>query len=146
MVGLLNAPKKTHLYARLEKEGRILSDITGNNTDYSLNFIPKMGKQELLAGYQKIIHGIYSSKSYYHRILSFLKQYNPPFRFRRRISFHEFIAFLKSVLIIGILKKNRKYYWELIFWSLFNKPETFTLAVSYSIYGYHYRKIFKELS
>ncbi|MBN1415861.1 MAG: DUF4070 domain-containing protein [Bacteroidales bacterium] len=146
MVGLLNAPKKTLLYRRLEKEGRILSDTTGNNTDYSINFIPKMDKKKLLEGYHTIIHGIYSSKYYYRRILSFLKHYNPPFRFQRKMSFREFIAFLKSVLIIGILKKNRKYYWELIFWSLFNKPETFALAVSYSIYGYHYRKVFKELS
>jgi radical SAM superfamily enzyme YgiQ (UPF0313 family) len=146
MVGLLNAPKKTQLYRRLEKEGRILSDFGGDNTDYSLNFIPKMDRQELLAGYQKIIHGIYSSKSYYIRILSFLKQYNPPFKFQRKISFSGFIAFLKSVLVIGILKKNRKYYWELLFWSLFNKPETFALAITYSIYGYHYRKIFKNLS
>ena len=146
MVGLLNAPKKTHLYKRLEKEGRILSDYTGNNTDYSMNFIPKMDLKELLAGYQKIIHGIYSSKSYYLRIISFLKHYNPPLKLQRKISFSEFIAFLKSVLIIGILKKNRKYYWELLFWSLFNKPETFALAVSYSIYGYHFKKIFKDIS
>jgi radical SAM superfamily enzyme YgiQ (UPF0313 family) len=146
MVGLLNAPKKTQLYRRLENEGRILSDFGGDNTDYSLNFIPKMDRQELLAGYQKIIHGIYSSKSYYTRILSFLKQYNPPIKIQRKISFSGFKAFLKSVVVIGIIKKNRKYYWELLFWSLFHKPETFALAITYSIYGYHYRKIFKDLS
>ena len=146
MVGLLNAPKKTQLYRRLEKEGRILHDFGGDNTDYSLNFIPKMDRHELLTGYQKIIHGIYSSKSYYTRILSFLKHYNPPFKIQRKISFSQFIALLRSVLVIGILKKNRKYYWRLLFWSLFNKPEAFALAITYSIYGYHYRKIFKELS
>ena len=146
MVGLLNAPKKTQLYRRLEKEGRILHDFGGDNTDYSLNFIPKMDRHELLTGYQKIIHGIYSSKSYYTRILSFLKQYNPPFKIQRKISFSQFIALLRSVLVIGILKKNRKYYWRLLFWSLFNKPEAFALAITYSIYGYHYRKIFKGLS
>jgi len=146
MVGLLNAPRKTQLYERLKKEGRIIADSSGNNTDYSMNFIPKMDMQELKDGYQKILKGIYSSKSYYHRIVTFLKYYDPPFKFQRKISFAEFIAFLKSVFIIGILKKNRRYYWKLLFWSLFNKPETFALAISYSIYGYHFRKIFKDLT
>jgi radical SAM superfamily enzyme YgiQ (UPF0313 family) len=146
MVGLLNAPKKTQLYHRLEKEGRILSDISGSNTDYSMNFIPKMNMQNLLAGYQKIIHGIYSSKFYYSRILSFLKHYDPPLKAQQTISFSEFIAFLKSVFFIGILKKNRRYYWGLLGWSLFNKPQTLALAISYTIYGYHFRKIFRNLS
>ena len=47
MVGLLNAPKRTPLYKRLKKEGRITSEITGDNTDFSLNFVPKMDKQIL---------------------------------------------------------------------------------------------------
>ena len=98
MVGLLNAPKKTQLYRRLEKEGRILHDFGGDNTDYSLNFIPKMDRHELLTGYQKIIHGIYSSKSYYTRILSFLKQYNPPFKIQRKISFSKKDQALRTAL------------------------------------------------
>ncbi len=145
MVGLLNAPKKTKLYKRLMQEGRITEDWTGNNTDYSLNFVPKMNKQDLIKGYQKIIHGIYSSKAYYHRVISFLKCYNPPLKAQKKISLEEVIPLIKSIIVIGILKKNRKFYWKLLFWSLLNKPETFPLAVTYSIYGYHYRKIFKGI-
>jgi len=40
MVGLLNAPKGTKLEKRLLAEGRMLKDFTGNNTDFSINFIP----------------------------------------------------------------------------------------------------------
>jgi radical SAM superfamily enzyme YgiQ (UPF0313 family) len=145
MVGLLNAPKKSLLYKRLMLEGRIIDDWTGDNTDYSMNFIPKMDKQKLLEGYQQIIHGIYSSKPYYKRILTFLKEYNPPDS-KKKISVIELFALIKSILIIGVYNKNRRYYWELLFWSLFNKPGTFPLAVTYSIYGYHFRKVFKGLS
>jgi radical SAM superfamily enzyme YgiQ (UPF0313 family) len=145
MVGLLNAPKLSKLYKRLNSEGRIIDAFTGDNTNYSMNFIPVMDKEELLKGYQKIIHDIYSSKSYYERALLFLKQYNPPLMKKRKISFNELIALLKSILHIGILKRNRKYYWRLLSWSLFNKPETFPLAVTYSIYGYHFRKVFKGI-
>jgi radical SAM superfamily enzyme YgiQ (UPF0313 family) len=146
MVGLLNAPKKSMLYKRLLSEGRILDSWSGDNTDYSMNFVPKMDKQKLMDGYQQIIHGIYSSKPYYKRILTFLKEYNPPLKCQKKITVREIVALIKSALIIGIYKKNSRYYWELLLWSLFNKPETFPLAVTYSIYGYHYRKVFKGLT
>jgi len=47
MVSLLNAPTGTRLYQRLEKKDRLLSTFTGNNTDFSLNFIPKMDNDKL---------------------------------------------------------------------------------------------------
>ncbi len=145
MVGLLNAPRLSKLYQRLNKEGRIIDKSSGDNTDYSLNFVPVMDKGTLLKGYQKIIHDIYSSKSYYTRVKLFLKQYNPPYRAIKLPDFTEVIALIKTILYLGILMKNRKYYWKLLFWSLFNKPQSFILAVTYSIYGYHYRKIFRDV-
>jgi radical SAM superfamily enzyme YgiQ (UPF0313 family) len=42
MVGLLNAPRGTRLHKRLVEEGRLVKRISGNNTDFTLNFIPKM--------------------------------------------------------------------------------------------------------
>jgi radical SAM superfamily enzyme YgiQ (UPF0313 family) len=146
MVGLLNAPRKTRLYKRLMHEGRITEDFSGDNTNYTLNFIPKMNLQELLKGYHKIIRGIYSTKAYYKRVISFLKHYNPPLKAQTKISFTDVIALFKSMIIIGILNKGRIYYWRLFFWSLFTKPKVFPLAVTYSIYGYHYRKVFKGIS
>jgi radical SAM superfamily enzyme YgiQ (UPF0313 family) len=143
MVGLLNAPRLSKLYQRLQTEGRITDKFTGDNTDYSINFVPVMDKNELMKGYQKIIRSIYSSKAYYTRVLTFLKQYNPPAS--PPMQFNRFMAFLKSVIYIGILKRNRIYFWKIVFWSLFNKPKTFPLAVTYSIYGYHFRRVFRDI-
>jgi radical SAM superfamily enzyme YgiQ (UPF0313 family) len=145
MVGLLNAPKKTRLYARLEKEGRITNDWSGDNTNSSMNFVPKMNMEELITGYRKIIHGVYSGKAYHRRVISFLRNYTPPFKAQKEISFIKFVALIKSIVLIGLINKNRKYYWELFFWSLFTRPKVFPLALTYSIYGYHYRKVFKGL-
>jgi radical SAM superfamily enzyme YgiQ (UPF0313 family) len=145
MVGLLNAPRLSKLYQRLKKEDRILNNWTGDNTDYSINFIPKMNKEDLLDGYHKIIRGIYTSKFYYERVLGFLKQYNPPTHFNNHMSFIKLVAMVKSFLYLGLLNKSRKYYWNLLFWSIFNKPQLFPLAVTYSIYGYHFRKVFREI-
>jgi len=143
MVGLLNAPRLSNLYRRLHSEGRIIDKFTGDNTDYSINFIPAMDKSELIKGYQKIIRNIYSCKAYYARVLTFLKEYDPPFV--EPLSFNRFMALIKSIFYIGILKRNRIYFWKIIFWSILNKPRSFPLAVTYSIYGYHFRKVFRDV-
>lgn len=143
MVGLLNAPRLSKLYQRLQKEGRITEEFTGDNTDYSINFVPVMDKNELLEGYHKIIRNIYSCKSYYSRVLTFLRNYDPPSV--EPLSFNRFMALIKSIIFIGILKKDRIYFWKIILWSIFNKPKSFPLAVTYSIYGYHFRKVFRDV-
>ncbi|MGW8273002.1 MAG: B12-binding domain-containing radical SAM protein, partial [Thermodesulfovibrionales bacterium] len=52
MVGLLNALPRTKLYKRLESEQRLVKDTTGNNTDLSINFVPKMNYDTLIEGYK----------------------------------------------------------------------------------------------
>jgi radical SAM superfamily enzyme YgiQ (UPF0313 family) len=146
MVGLLNAPRLSKLYHRLHKEDRIVHNFTGDNTDYSLNFVPKMDRNVLMQGYQKIIHEIYSSKSYYERVHLFLKHYTPHYNKIKIISLSDLRALIKSIIYIGILKKNRKYFWRLFFWSLIKKPKAFARAVTFSIYGYHFRKVFAGVS
>jgi radical SAM superfamily enzyme YgiQ (UPF0313 family) len=143
MVGLLNAPRLSKLYRRLQNEGRIIDNFTGDNTDFSMTFVPVLDKNELLIGYKKIIQNIYSYKAYYNRVLLFLKQYDPPFI--EPLSLNRFMALIKSIIYIGVLKKNRIYFWKIFFWSIFNKPKSFPLAVTYSIYGYHFRRVFRDV-
>lgn len=145
MVGLLNAPKGTRLYKRLMEEGRILKSMSGNNTDFSLNFLPKMNMQTLMEGYQKVLRQIYSPKDYYTRVRRFLTDYRPipnrNFRFRA----DSLKALFKSMLLLGIVGKERVYYWRLFFWSLFTRPRLFPLAITFAIYGFHFRRVL-ELS
>ena len=61
------------------------------------------------------------------------------------MSLNKFIALIKSILDIGVLKKESLYFWKILFWSVFNKPKSFPLAVTYSIYGYHFKRIFREI-
>ena len=74
MVGLLNAPRGTTLYKRLFNEGRILKGMTGDNTDFTMNFIPKMNYNKLLEGYKKVTTSIYSPKFYYARVIKFFQR------------------------------------------------------------------------
>lgn len=143
MVGLLNAPPKTKLYERLLKENRIISTFTGNNTDLSINFIPKMNLEDLKNGYQNLLKGIYSSKPYYLRVKGFLSRYQKNIHIRKRFTYTDIKALFKSMFILGIFRKGRRYYWKLFFWTLFRRPKVFSMAMTYSIYGYHFRRVFK---
>ena len=142
MVGLLNAPKKTRLYERLHKEGRILDDFDGDNTNFALNFAPIMNKEDLLEGYQKILDGIYSSKPYFERVKKFLVDFEPKVKNQTKVNLDKIKALLRSVLILGVMDEGRIYFWKLFFWSLFKKPKVFSLAITYAVFGFHYRKVF----
>lgn len=143
MVGLLNAPKGTRLYKRLDGEGRLLKGFTGDNTDFTLNFVPKMDKEKLVQGYKNIVDSIYSPKKYYERVVTFLKEYNPE-KYGIHLKFMHIMAFFRSVIRLGIIGRERWYYWKLILWSLLRRPRTFPLAVTLSIYGFHFRKVFEN--
>lgn len=143
MVGLLQALPGTRLYERLKQENRLLTNSSGNNTDYSINFIPKIEMDTLIDGYKEIIASVYSPKQYYDRVLTFLSSYKASGF--EKISFDQVVAFLKTIWILGILKNERKYYWKLFFISLFKYPKSFSKAITMTVYYAHFSKIFPKL-
>jgi radical SAM superfamily enzyme YgiQ (UPF0313 family) len=144
MVGLLNAFKGTRLYQRLEKENRLVKDITGDNTDCSINFVPKMDRDTLIDGYKKILAAIYSPKNYYARVKTFLREYRPIQRPPARISLAQLAGFFRSAVRLGVIGKERFQYWKLLIWSLFRRPRLFPLASTLAVYGFHFRRIFEK--
>jgi len=144
MVGLLNAPPGTRLYHRLKNENRLLKGASGDNTDCSINFIPKMDYQTLIDGYKKILSTIYSPRCYYERVRKFLKEYKPLQKSVFQFHFSYFGTFFKSTLLLGIIGKERFHYWKLIFWSLFRCPQLLPLVLTLAIYGFNFRKIFRN--
>jgi len=54
------------------------------------------------------------------------------------------MAAFKSMVRLGIIGRERFQYWKLFFWSLFTRPRLFPLALTLSIYGYHFRRVFKR--
>ncbi len=145
MVGLLNAPRGTRLYKRLRKENRLLHEVSGDNTDCSINFVPKMDYKTLIDGYKKITKTIYSPRHYYRRINTFLREYRPSNKQPSSFSFAYLKAFLRSMWLLGIKGSERFYYWRLLLWTLLRRPRSFTLVVTFAIYGFHFRKIFEGL-
>ena len=142
MVGLLNAPRNTKLYKRLEAENRLTIEATGNNCDSSMNFVPIMDLQELMEGYKKIIQNIYATKPYYKRIRQFLLNYKRSKGQQTKIEFFHIGAFFKSMVIIGMLNKGRREYWKLMMWTLIRRPALLVDAITFAVYGYHFRIIY----
>jgi radical SAM superfamily enzyme YgiQ (UPF0313 family) len=141
MVGLLNVPAGTKLYHRLKKEGRLRSSFTGNNTDLSLNFEPKMNPERLLGGYRHLLETIYSPKQYYARIKTFFKNYKPPRTSAGKIKSSHIRALFKSIWFLGIAGQGKRYYWSLFITYLLRSPPKLARFVVLSVYGYHFRKI-----
>jgi radical SAM superfamily enzyme YgiQ (UPF0313 family) len=141
MVGLLNAPPGTKLHQRLKKENRLVKDFSGDNTDCSMNFIPKMNYNTLINGYKSILNTIYSPKKYYERAKNFLREYKPRSGKTFKIPPEYYKAFILSIWILGIKEKGRKYYWRLLAWTLLKRPRSFSTSVTLAIYGFHFRKV-----
>ena len=142
MVGLLQAPLGTRLYERMQKEGRLVKDkeFSGDNVDGSTNIIPKMGLEPLREGYRELISQIYAPKFYYERVLTFLREYKPP-KIQAPLDWQYILALWRSMYQLGIRGVERLHYWRLFFWTLFRRPRLFPLAITFAIYGFHFRQV-----
>ena len=144
MVGLLQAIPGTKLYQRLNVQGRLLGHTTGNNVDGTTNFIPRMNRETLRLGYQGLMGHIYSPGPYYQRIRTFLREYQPP-KVSRALNWESIRAFLHANVRLGIFGRERFHYWSLLLWTICRRPAHLSLAVTFSIYGHHFRKTCRGL-
>jgi len=143
MVGMLAALPGTRLWRRLQAEDRLLGETSGENTDGSLNFIPKMGVDTLVQGYKELVNSLYSPKVYYARVNTFLKNYRPTVF--SRVSWSETKALFRSFWSIGLRSHSRLLYWKLILKTLFTKFKAFPTAVEMAICGLHFEKCAKKM-
>ena len=140
MVGMLQAPPGTRLFDRLQRESRVVNTFSGDNVDGTTNINPRMGIDRLLDGYRFIMRQIYSPKNYYRRIRTLLRQLKAP-EINQPVNIQRFLSIFRSALRLGVLGKERFHYWQLMLWALVCKPRLVPVAITLSIYGYHYRRI-----
>ena len=141
MVGLLRAQRGTRLYKRLKEQDRLVGEASGDNTDLSLNFVPRMKRETLIEGYRRVLTTIYAPRNYYARIATFLREHRPVGHGRARLRGTHVLGLLSSFWYIGVREKGRVYYWRLLTRTLLRQPRSFPLAVSLAVYGYHCRKL-----
>jgi radical SAM superfamily enzyme YgiQ (UPF0313 family) len=142
MVGLLNALPDTQLWRRLEREGRLLRESTGNNTDCSLNFIPKMELARLVEGYKRILNTIYSSGEYYRRALDCLSRLAQDGPEPRRSSvMSDLLAFMRVTITLGVRDPERAEFWRYMRKAMTSHRQHFAHAITLAAMGYHFRKL-----
>ena len=140
MVGILQAPPGTRLHARMQQEGRLVDQMSGDNVDGSTNIIPKMGMEPLREGYRKLLAQIYAPRLYYERVLTFLREVRSPV-VRIHLDPQYILALWRSIYQLGIRGVERAHYWRLFFWTLFRRPRLFPLAITLAIMGFHFRQV-----
>lgn len=142
MVGILTALPDTQLWRRLEKEGRLLEASSGNNTDCSLNFVPKMNRDYLLEGYKTILRNIYSSKEYYQRALNCLSRFNQnKLEPRQTNLIKDLKTFVKVILTLGVQDNDRLQFWKYLSNLIRFHRKNFSHGITLAAMGYHFRKI-----
>jgi len=142
MVGLLNALPDTQLWRRLEKEDRLLKMSDGNNTDCTINFVPKMNSDVLIDGYKRILRNIYSSREYYHRALECLSRFHQDRVEPRTSTILEDVRSLTRLLLtLGVRDRERWQFWKYFFNLLRHYPRDIAHGLTLAAMGYHFRKI-----
>jgi radical SAM superfamily enzyme YgiQ (UPF0313 family) len=144
MVGLLTALPKTQLYQRLMAEGRIEAESTGNNTEATLNFKPRLDREFLISGYRQLMKSLYEPRTYYRRIRTFLENHRPSSS-NLRLSRRDLLALLKSIWLLGVRDSGRVAYWIFSIDTLLRRPWHFRRAVELAIMGYHFRLVANRL-
>ncbi|HEU4713493.1 MAG TPA: B12-binding domain-containing radical SAM protein [Pyrinomonadaceae bacterium] len=143
MVGMLNALPDTQLWKRLEKEGRLLGDdASGNNTVATLNFIPKMDVDTLVAGYQRIMRTIYKPSEYYRRALDSLGRVPQDIPEAHQYhGIHAIKAFLHIAFKLGVLDAERREFWRFFVKALRTHRDRMTELLRHAAMAYHFRKL-----
>ena len=142
MVGLLNALPDTQLWKRLEREGRLLGEASGNNTVCTFNFKTRMDPALLIQGYQRIMQTIYSPREYYERTLASLRRTAQHLTKAGHSNLVNDVASLTRVLVkLGVIDRERKEFWRFFTKSLFKHRTRMAESLRLAAMGYHFRKL-----
>ena len=142
MVGLLTALPDTQLWRRLEKEGRLLDVSSGNNTDCTLNFVPRMDTRRLVEGYKKVIRNIYSPKEYYRRALDCLSRFHANrIEPRKTTATEDLRAFASLIFTLGVRDTARLDFWSYFYQLLRHHTHDLAHGLTLAAMGYHFRQV-----
>ncbi|HSR54583.1 MAG TPA: B12-binding domain-containing radical SAM protein [Acidobacteriota bacterium] len=142
MVGLLTAVKGTDLYHRLQKEGRLLGESTGNNVSIALNFETELPRETLVEGYKRVLTTLYDSalRNYFERCLTMFDNLAPNKTAVRKVRLTEVRALLRSIRR-QVFSRQGPAYLKFFVKVLRRHPRMFPEAGRLAIMGYHFQKV-----
>lgn len=142
MVGLLNALPETQLWKRLDREGRLLGEASGNNTVCTFNFKTRMDPAFLVQGYQSIMRTIYSPREYYDRVLVSLRRTAQEFAEPHHYNMVSSVtSFWRVLFRLGVRDRERKEFWRFFIRSVIKHRDRVAESLRLAAMGYHFRKL-----
>jgi radical SAM superfamily enzyme YgiQ (UPF0313 family) len=145
MVGMLNALPDTQLWKRLEKEGRLLGEASGNNTVSTVNFVPKMDLDILVSGYHSIMRTIYKPSEYYQRVLNSLRETSTVQPEVLNYTLLRAITSLSHIFFkLGVLDRERREFWRFMVQAMKEHRNRMADLFRLAAVGYHFRKLSEQ--
>lgn len=146
IVNILKAPPGTDLYKRMRIEQRLSKPFAFTEGD--TNIIPVMDPVELYDGFIDVIDSIYTPEGSYQRLRKFFETYSFPkntLKIKEKLSWAQVKMALLIMYRLGVVDSNRKYFWKMISWSLFNNRKMMDKAFFYSIMIYQMNETYKTI-
>ncbi|MFW6023429.1 MAG: B12-binding domain-containing radical SAM protein [Myxococcota bacterium] len=135
MVGVLTALPGTALWKRLQAEGRLREQSSGDQFGRP-NFEPVMDEEDLLRGYAGLMRAIYSPAAYYRRCELHIERAAPrPSSAGRSRS--EIAALLRTLWHVGVRSPRRLPFWRLLYKSLRGGTQSIRWAIAHAVQGEH---------
>ena len=150
MEGQLTVLKGTDLYYRMEREGRLRGDTSGNNVDARLNFVPEMSEEVLNGGYKHVLNTIYDGRleQYFARCWTLLQQMDrsgAPRPMHTPVRPTEIIRF--AVASLGqLVSRQGPALLRFLRRVITRRPDMLWEAFTLAAKGYHLRKITEQVT
>jgi hypothetical protein len=150
MEGLLTVLKGTDLYHRLQREGRLRGESTGNNLDTQLTFVPEMPEDVLKAGYTRVLNTIYDRRlqHYFARcwtLIQHLDRRHAPTPMSTPLRLPEMLRFAVASLR-QLVSPQGPAYVQFLSRVLTRHPAMLREAVTLAAKGYHLRKVTEQIT
>lgn len=140
MPGLLTALRGTTLYRRLETEGRLRAESSGNNTHrFQLNFEPRTEERVLIEGYVGLLEQLFSPENYYQRCRT-LRARRGPYRPMSRFNRVGILAAMR-ILYRNLIKRPDWEFAKFMSSILFKAPGGLPEAIAQAVKFAHLQKI-----
>jgi radical SAM superfamily enzyme YgiQ (UPF0313 family) len=141
MVGILTALPDTNLWRRLNREGRLIKESSGSNSEW-LNFVPTMDVGRLISGHKTILRTIYDPREYYNRALRCLKRLPGNQPEPSMCGFWTSLLILIRVVVkLGVIDNARLEFWRFMRGVVLKRRKRFVQAIRLAAMGYHFRKL-----
>ena len=141
-INVLKAPPGTELHKRMKQENRLIESFDFNENE--TNILLKMDKKVFRNGYRNLLENVYSSKNVFNRVKRLIGsdyKTNVKYPIRKKISLDDFLTFFRSVWVVGISSKQRKFFWKLLAYTLSTKPKRIMNAFLFSILIYQFNDL-----